>query len=144
MTTAQLRTPKWFWIASVFLLIWNLMGILNFFQHLTITEEVLQAMPENQRVLYSDFPLWTKFAFALAVFGGTAGSLALLLKKKIAHPLFIASLVGVIAQMSHSISIAQEMGDDGNWIIIMTVLLIVIGTLAIWISKYSSQKQWLK
>jgi len=144
MTSEQKKIPIWFSTATIILLIWNLMGIVNFFQHLTITDEAILAMPENQRELYSNFPLWTIFAFALAVFGGSCGSLALLFKMKIAHPIFIASLIGIVVQMSHSLKIASGMGDDGAWVILMTVLLIMVGVFAIWLSKYSITKNWIK
>ncbi len=71
MGVEKMKTPIWYWIVASILLIWNLMGILNYIQHMTITNEMLQQMPENQRILYADFPEWVQIAFAVAVFGGT-------------------------------------------------------------------------
>lgn len=138
------KTPIWYWIVSSILLIWNLMGILNYVQHMTITTETLEKMPENQRILYADFPEWVQMAFAIAVFGGALGSIALLIKRKIAVQAFILSLIGIVVQMGHSVSIATQMDSGGEWVYIMTVLLIATGAFAIWLSKYAVAQSWIK
>lgn len=144
MGAEKVKTPIWYWIIASILLIWNLMGILNYVQHMTVTEEMLQQMPENQRILYADFPEWVQIAFAVAVFGGAIGSIALLIKRKLAVQAFILSLIGIVVQMGHSISIAAQMDSGGEWVYIMTVLLIGTGAFAIWLSKYAVSQNWIK
>jgi len=143
MTEEQNKIPIWFWIAVSFLLIWNLMGVGNFFQHITMTDEALLAMPENERELYNNFPWWVLIAFGLAVFGGSLGSIALFFKKKIAKPLFVISLIGIVVQMGHSLFIANAMDVYGMFAVVLTILLIVLGVFAIWLTNYSVAKNWI-
>lgn len=52
MTTSTQKIPTWFWIISIVLLLWNLMGIGSFVFHSFIMKgEALAALPENERAL---------------------------------------------------------------------------------------------
>lgn len=144
MTENQIKIPVWFWIVAIILLIWNLMGVSAFFQHIAISDEALQALPDNERELYGKYPLWTKIAFALAVMGGLLGSLALILKKRIAKLLFIISFIGIVVQMAHSIFIAKAMDVYGPGAVVMPVMVIIFGALAIRLSNVAIAKDWIK
>lgn len=143
MENQQTKVPTWFWIVAVILLLWNLTGVANFIMQLTITEDALQEMPEIDREFIGNYPGWVFVAFGLAVFGGVAGSIALLLKKKIARPLFIASLIGIVVQFSYGLSIAISMDVYIMRIVSMAVVLIAIGVFAIWLSKHATTKNWI-
>lgn len=143
MNLKQNNIPTWFWIVAAIFLLWNLMGLASFFQHITMSAESLQAMPTNERELYGKYPLWTKLVFALAVFSGLFGSIALLLKKKIAKPLFILSLIAIIIQMGHSLFIAKATDVYGSAAFFMPTLLIIIAGLLIWFANLGISRQWL-
>src|SRR5216683_6829481 len=89
-----------FWAIGVVALIWNVMGIMNFFWQMNA--ERLAAMPELHRAIAEGRPAWATGAFAIAVVGGALGCLLLLLRKSAAFYLFIASLIGVIVQLIHN------------------------------------------
>jgi len=143
MENQSTKIPTWFWIVAVLLLLWNLTGLANFIMQLTVTEEALQKMPEVDRKFIGNYPAWAFVAFGIAVFGGVLGSIALLLKKKIAKQLFIASLIGIVVQFSYSISIALSMEVYVARIVGMAVVLIGIGIFAIWLSINGAKKHWL-
>ena len=71
-----------FWIVALFFLLWNLVGVLSFFTHTFISDASLAALPENERALYTQYPLWTTIVFGAAVFYGFTSALGLLMKKK--------------------------------------------------------------
>jgi len=76
------KPPLWFWIVSVVALIWNGMGVNQYIQQAYKTEGFMAMYNEEQLALIDNTPSWAIAAFAIAVFGGLIGSLALLLKKK--------------------------------------------------------------
>ena len=143
MTDQQNKIPIWFWVVSILLLLWNLTGVANFIMQLTVTEVALQEMPEVDRNFIENYPVWAFVAFGIAVFGGVAGSIGLLLKKKIAKQLFIASLLGIVVQFSYNMTIALSMEVYVTKIAGMAVVLIGIGFFAIWLSINGTQKGWL-
>lgn len=137
-------TPKWYWPLIVFFLLWNLMGIGSFFHHTFISEEALQLMPANEQALYNSYPLWTIIAFAFAVFGGTIGSIGLMLKKKWAKMAFIISLTGIIPQMMQNLFLSDAKEVYGPGTEIMPITVLVLGFFMVWFSQLAIKKNWLK
>ena len=143
MTNNLVRIPAWFWVVSVVALHWNLMGVGSFFQHLFISPEELKLLPENEQQLYTQFPMWTKIAFALAVFGGFLGCVALLFRKKWSVLLFQISLIGVLVQMFHSLFIAKATDVFGPGAVFLPILVIVVAFALVWFSRLAVKKGWL-
>ena len=144
MENQKTTIPKWYWAVAVFFLIWNLMGVGSFFQHTFITDETLQALPIAERDLYNSYPLWTKIAFAIAVFGGAIGSVGLVIKKKWAKSAFIVSLIAIIPQMTQNLFFTEAREVYGPGTEIMPVLIIIIGVFLVWFSAFGTKKNWLK
>ena len=148
MTTiedTQNKIPKWFWFLTVIFLLWNIMGVLSFYWHTFITDEALSKLPENERALYGDYPLWTTIVFAIAVFGGLIGSLGLLLRRKWAKTFFILSFIAIIPQMIHNVFFTKSVDVYGLiQAITMPIFVVIIGGLLIWFSIFSTKKNWLK
>lgn len=111
--------------------------------HLTITEEALQAMTENERAMIENSPTWLLFAFGIAVFTGVGGCIALLMKKKAAYLLFVVSLITSVLQMGYSASIAMGM-EDGTPMLIIAFLVIVFCVFLVWLAKHATKKDWIK
>jgi len=144
MNKGKNKIPVWFWIVSTVAILWNIMGVASFFMQIMISDETLQALPINERELYGNYPLWTKIAFALAVFGGLFGSIALLLRKKYAKPLFLISLVAIIIQMYHHLFMINSIEVYGTEAWIMPILVFIIGILLVWFSWFCYKKNWIK
>jgi hypothetical protein len=136
--------PKWYWATALFFLLWNLMGVGSFFQFIFITDETLKALPEAERALYTGYPLWTKIAFAIAVFGGIFGSIGLILKKKWAKSAFIISLCAIVPQMTFDLFFTKAREVYGPGTEIMPILIMVIGVFLVWFSGFAIKKNWLK
>ena len=54
-----------FWIIGAVALIWNVMGVINFFGQMNA--DALAAMPKAQRAIIEGRPAWATRAFAIAV-----------------------------------------------------------------------------
>ena len=131
-----------FWIIGAVALIWNVMGVINFFGQMNA--DALAAMPKAQRAIIEGRPAWATGAFAIAVFGGALGSLLLLLRKSAAYYLFIASLLGVIVQLIHTLGIARSTINFNPLDILMIILMpLVVAAFLIWYSKRAERKGWI-
>ena len=144
MENKTMKIPTWFWVISVTFLLWNLMGVMSFYMHTFITEEALMALPETERDLYGQYPLWVDILFGIAVFAGTLGSIALLMKKKWAKPLFILSFVTIIIQMFHNLFMTTAMEVYGPASVVMPILVVLIAGFLIWFSMHGIKKNWLQ
>jgi len=81
-TNVKIKPPVWFWIFSVLALLWNLMGVGAYLYDAYEKEAAMAPYTEIQRSILEGHPAWVTGAWALAVFGGTLGCIALLLRKK--------------------------------------------------------------
>jgi hypothetical protein len=136
--------PVWFWVISVVALLWYLMDTSAFFMRVFMTEEGIASMPENQRHLYRDMPLWVNIVFACEVFGGTLGSISMLLRKNWALPLFVISLLGVLAQTSNIWFLTDAISAMGAPAVVMPLVAIAIGTAMIFLAKSAISRGWLQ
>ncbi|UOB16965.1 hypothetical protein [Abyssalbus ytuae] len=136
--------PKWFWIVTCIALIWNLLGVYFFIQQLTMTQETLNSLPENQQLLYETMPSWVNIAFAMAVLGGTAGCIGLLLRQSWCIPLFIVSLIGILTQMYYSFFISNSYEVFGPGGLIMPVMIMIIALFLIFFSRMAKGRKWIE
>ena len=109
-----------------------------------VTEEAIGSMPENQSHLYRDVPLWVNVVFACEVFGGTLGCILLLLKKNWAFPLFLISLLGVLAQTSNIWFLTDAISVKGAPAVVMPLMAIAICTAMIFLARSAISKGWLR
>ncbi len=131
-----------FWAIGVVALIWNVMGVINFF--VQMNADALASFPESHRAIIEGRPAWATGAFAIAVFGGALGCLLLLLRKSAAYYLFIASLLGVIVQLIHTLGIASSTIDFSPFDILMIILMpLAVAAFLIWYSKWAESKGWI-
>ncbi len=131
-----------FWIVSAVALIWNVMGCTNFFAQMNA--DVLAAMPESNRAIVEGRPAWATGGFAIAVFGGSLGCLLLLLRKSAAYYFLIASLLGVIVQLIHTLGIASSTIDFSLFEISTYILMpLLVAAFLIWYSKQAESKGWI-
>ena len=82
------KPPGWFWAVAVLALLWNLFGLAMFYMQVNMTPEQLAQLPEAQRELTQAFPGWVWAVDGVAVVAGTLGSLLLLMRRRLALPLF--------------------------------------------------------
>jgi len=139
MNDKTVRGVHWsFWAIGAVALIWNVMGIMNFFWQMNA--DTLAAMPELHRSIVEGRPVWATGAFAITVFGGALGCLLLLLRKSAAFYLFIASLIGVIVQMIPSFGMT---GSTIDFILLTIVMPLAVAVFLIWYSKRAESKGWI-
>ncbi len=129
--------PWSFWAIGAVALIWNVLGIMNFFSQMDA--DVLASTSESYRAIIESRPVWATGAFALGVFGGALGCLLLLLRKSAAYYLFIASLLGVVVQMFPFLGAA----DVPIEVWVGTLMSSVVAAFMIWYSKRTESKRWI-
>jgi len=142
MTTST-KPATWFWIVSSIALLWNLLGVMAYIMHVTMTPEAINALPEQERALYTNVPVWATVAFAVAVWGSTLGCVLLLIRKKLATPVFVISFIAILIQMVHSLFISNSIAVYGPGGLVMPVMIVAIGVNMIVFSRQATSKGWL-
>lgn len=136
------KPPVWFFVVAGLALAWNLMGCTAFVTDLHLTADDLSRLPAAQQALYRARPGWAVAATGIAVFGGALGSLSLLLRRRWATGLLIASLLGVLAQDVGLFIMLDNLRAAGSLAPLLqgAVLLVAIGLVPL--AGYASARGW--
>ncbi|WP_257173982.1 hypothetical protein [Colwellia sp. M166] len=134
--------PRWFRFAATLALLWNLLGVMAFIDQMMMTSATLAELPQSQQDLYASVPWWATAAFAVAVFTGTLGSLALLMKKPICYKLFVLSFVSVVVQMFHLFFISNSYEVYGPAGTIMPIMVLFIALVLVRFAAKANNNHW--
>jgi hypothetical protein len=142
-TETRVKPPVWFWIVSALALLWNLAGVAAYIAQAYMSIEDLEKMSQAERLLYESQPAWVTGVFAIAVWGGALGCIALLLRKKWAKPVLIISLIGVLGQMTYIFFLSNTFEVLGTDQMPMSISIIVVSILLVFFAQKATIKNWL-
>ncbi|GEB72535.1 MULTISPECIES: hypothetical protein [Pseudoalteromonas] len=138
-----MSTPTWLKPLAWAALIWNSLGVIAFVMQMMMTPELISKLPIDQQAAYSDIPLWSTIAFAIAVFGGLLGCIFLLKKKALAIPTFTVSLAAILLQQYYNFVVINSIDLLGASAVFMPILVIIIAIGLLYISIKGKQQSWL-
>jgi len=132
------KVPVWFWIVAVLAVVWNFGGVFDYVMTKT-NDAYLESFTPEQVAYFTGFPAWYVAIWASAVFAAFFASLALLLRMKIALPLFALSLVLFVANTIYIYGFTpavEMMGAGGSVFSVFIFLsLIALTLLSRWAIK---------
>jgi len=129
------RTPRHLWVIGIVALLWNAIGAFDYLMTQTRNAAYMGAFPPEQLAFFYGLPMWVTAAWALAVWGGVLGSVLLLLRRRLAVPVFLVSLVGMAVTTFHNyvLSNALEIFPDT----FSKVFTVVITPITVGLSFYA-------
>lgn len=146
MDQTQARAPLHLWIVGILSLLWNLFGATDY--ALTRTkgaEWINQAMTGVDGKAYMDyidaFPIWASFGWGLGVWCALGGSILLLMRNRLAAPVFALSLIGAILgigyQLMNPVGIAAL--NEGFGAIVPYLIIVIAAGLYFYARAMSSK-----
>ena len=135
------RAPKWFLPTAVAALLWNLLGCSAYLSDVLLKPEDIATMTAAQQAMYAARPMWSVAATAIAVWFGAAGSVALVMRKRWATPLFVASLLGLVVQNVSLFAMAGAATEPTALVLQGLVLLVAIGLLLL--ARKATAQRWI-
>jgi hypothetical protein len=133
--------PKWFWIAGLLGLAWNVFGVVQFIGSLNATIESLTAagLTAEQAAVMTGYPVWMTIAFAIGVIGGLSGCVLLLLKKKLSVPVFALSLAGYVILYIGDITEGVFSAMGTSQVIVLTSV-VAIAIFLLWLARHFDRR----
>ncbi|MEO6969113.1 MAG: hypothetical protein ABI132_11765 [Rhodanobacteraceae bacterium] len=145
MTPATaIKPPVWYWIVAWLALLWMLIGVAAWFMDLTMDEASAAQLSDAQRQLYALRPQWLFIVYAIAIFSGLLGAIALLLRKTWATPLLALSLIAVIVQFGYTffgLGAIKLLGAATA--LPFPIVIFVTGVFLLWFSMSAKQRGWI-
>ena len=102
--TVRARTPWHLWAVGLLAMAWNAFGAMDYTMTKLNGEAWLRQMQmTDAQIAYTlAMPAWMSAAWAIGVWGGVLGGLLLLLRSRLAVPVFAASLVAYVASLVYT------------------------------------------
>jgi hypothetical protein len=131
----------WFKLAAIASVIFMAIGCAGYLASV-LTDP--SSLPVDQRNLMEARPIWMIAAYAIAVWVGLAGSVLLLMRRKLAEPLLLLSLVtAVLTFLPYAVVPAVSDLVTTNDIAVAVVVLAITWT-SYWFARHSRQRGWLR
>jgi hypothetical protein len=100
-------------------------------------------LPLDQRNLMEARPLWMVAAYAIAVWVGLAGSILLLMRRKIAEPLLLVSLIAAVLTFAPYAIVPKVSNLVSTNDIAVAFVVVAITWTIYWFARHSRQRGWL-
>ena len=132
---------RWYMIAAVASLLFMIIGCAGFVMDVVVDP---RSLPVDQRTLMEARPVWMVWAYGIAVWVGLAGALVLLLRRKLAEPFMLVSLVAtVVTFLPYAVVPSVRDNVSTNDIALALVVLAIVWTIY-WFARHSRQRGWLR
>ena len=134
-----------YWIIAGVLLVWNLVGLMFYYQQSTLTVDLMMdaGLTDAQIAHITNTPAWGHAGYAFAVNAGVLGAILLLLRKTWAIPLFYISLAGALVQDLDAFVMRDAMEAWGTMAVALPLTVILICVFEIWYARSAKAKGWL-
>ncbi len=136
MTDAGRKAPWHVWEVGVFALLFNAIGVFDYVMSRAQGEQYLVSagMTPQQIAHYLQMPGWMMVVWAVGVFGAFAASVLLLMRKRVALPVFVVSLVAFLISLLYTYVLTNGGAVMGPQMAIMSA---VIAGLLLLFSAYA-------
>jgi hypothetical protein len=125
-------TPKHLWVVGVLGFLWDSMGAFDYIMTQTQNESYMQQFTPEQLEFFYGFPVWVVSLWAIAVWGGLLGTVLLLLRKKLATPVLLASFVAMVGTSIHNFGMSNGLEVMGGVGAVFSLLIFVFA-LGLWL-----------
>jgi len=124
--------PKHLWVVGGLALLWNAIGAFDYLMTRMQNEAYMGQFSPEQIEYFTGFPTWVVFFWAIAVWGAVLGSVLLLLRKKLAAPVFLASFASMVVTSLHNFLLTNGLEVMGVRGAVFSVVVFVVA-LGLWL-----------
>ena len=141
--SASIKPPTSFWIIAILALLWNFMGVYQYYLGNFELESLREAVSPEEFSIMESLPSWYGIVFAVAVFSGVLACIILLARKKLAVPLFGISLLTVLFIEIYWLMGTGIMEAAGYTAAIMPLVVIAVSIFMYFYSKGAAKNGWI-
>jgi hypothetical protein len=112
--------------------LWNAVGAFDYLMTQTRNEAYMSNFTPEQLEYFYGFPAWVVAFWAIAVWGGVLGSGLLLLGKKVAVPVLLASFLAMVVTSIHNFVLSDGIEVSGSGGMAFSAVIFVVA-LGLWL-----------
>jgi len=137
MSDASVKAPWHLWLVGVFALLFNAIGVFDFMMNLWQGPAYLAkaGMTPEQIAHYRALPAWMMVVWAIGVFGAFGASVLLLLRRRLALPVFVVSLAAFLMSLLYTYVLTNGGAVMGRQMAITSAVIAVLLVLFAWYAR---------
>jgi len=139
--TGKTAVPGWFWVAAGLALLFEALGC---FMYLAQVASDPAALPLDQRAMWDATPTWMVAAYAIAVWVGLIGAALLLMRRKLAVPVLLVSLIAVVVQFSGLFLVPQLRQTVPDTALAFPIAIMVVCYAVFHLARLADRRGWLR
>jgi hypothetical protein len=144
-TTAQRATPAHLWIVGFLALLWNAFGCYDYLMTQTANAAYLAKIPADQLAYSNSLPSWLTAFWALGVWGGVVGAVAMLMRSRYSVWAFALSFIGAVVGMGYQMFVQKMPASmTQGTMAFMPWVIIAIAAFLLWYSWSEEKKGVLR
>ena len=132
---------RWYMIAAIASVLFMLVGCIGYLIDVTSDPN---SLPLDQRALVMARPMWSVAAYAVAVWVGLIGAVLLLMRRKLAEPLLLVSLVAAVFTFLPYAVVPRVRDIVSTNEIAFALIILAITWTIFWFARHSRQRGWLR
>jgi hypothetical protein len=123
---ATRRRPAHLWLVAMLALLWNGFGVFDFFATNLRLDFYVAQLTAEQLAYFDAFPLWMTVVWALGVGGAFLGSVALVLARSWAVPMFGLSIGALAVSSLYNFVLAEGLEVMGTAMVVMSIVIWIV------------------
>ena len=146
MTAASTKTPWHVWLVGVIAVLFNAIGVFDFVMSRTQGAAYMAGagMTPDQIAHYLGMPGWMMVVWAVGVFGAFLASVFLLLRRKLALPVFILSLAAFLVSLLYTYVLTNGGKVMGQQMAITSAVITALLVFFSWYSRFMAARGVLR
>ena len=131
---------RWYMAAAIASVLFMLIGCAGFVLD-RMTDP--NSLPLDQRSVVAARPMWSVLAYGVAVWVGLAGAVLLLMRRKLAEPLLLLSLIAALFTFLPYAAVPGVRDNVSTNDIAFALVILAITWTIFWFARHSRQRGWL-
>jgi hypothetical protein len=141
---ARSAVPGWYWVAAILALLWEAFGCYAYMMWVTMDAARLAEMPAAEREMWLAMPPWLTGVWAIAVWIGLAGAVALLMRRRLARLAFGISFAAVLVQFGWIFLTTPILTTIGPSSAYLPAAIIIVGGIWFLFANMAAKRGWLR
>jgi hypothetical protein len=145
MTNALVKIPWHLWLVGVIAVLFNFIGVFDYVMSMAqgAKYQASAGMTPEQIAHYQGMPGWMTVVWAVGVFGAFVASILLLLRRKLALPVFVLSLAAFLVSLVYTYVLTNGGAVMGPQMAIASAVIAALLVFFIWYSRFMAVRSVL-
>jgi hypothetical protein len=144
--TNTVKAPWHLWLIGVIAVLFNSIGVFDFVMSMTQGEQYMASagMTPAQIAHYRDMPGWMTAVWAIGVWTAFIASILLLLRRKLAFPIFVLSLTTFLVSLLYTYVLTDGGPIMGRNMAITSAVITILLVIFSWYSHAMTKRGVLR